>query len=84
MQLYIEHIINIDSDIKKLIYVGQFVNCLIYLFFQPPQAVEKWDGIKETTKDGNRCYSVKKDTADESEDCLYLNVYTPVLDNVRN
>ncbi|KAJ8971263.1 hypothetical protein NQ317_011622 [Molorchus minor] len=54
------------------------------LRFQAPQAVENWDGIINATKTSNRCYSVAKDTDDESEDCLYLNVYTPILESENN
>nr|XP_023026553.1 venom carboxylesterase-6-like [Leptinotarsa decemlineata] len=49
------------------------------LRFQPPVPADNWEGILQTKKDGSRCYSVKKDTKDENEDCLFINVYTPVL-----
>ncbi|KAJ8939592.1 hypothetical protein NQ318_010599 [Aromia moschata] len=51
------------------------------LRFQEPQPVENWEGILNTTTTSNRCYSVAKDTDDESEDCLYINVYTPILES---
>ncbi|XP_056630164.1 juvenile hormone esterase-like [Diorhabda sublineata] len=49
------------------------------LRFKAPVPAENWSGILETKKDGNRCFSVAKDTDDESEDCLFINVYTPIL-----
>ncbi|CAG9864278.1 unnamed protein product [Phyllotreta striolata] len=49
------------------------------LRFLAPVPHDNWPGVLETKKDGNRCFSVAKDTDDESEDCLFINVYTPVL-----
>ncbi|XP_056630162.1 juvenile hormone esterase-like [Diorhabda sublineata] len=49
------------------------------LRFQAPVPAENWTGILETKKDGYRCFTVAKDTDDENEDCLYINVYTPIL-----
>lgn len=49
------------------------------LRFQAPQPPISWEGVKSTDKDSNTCYSVTKDSDEENEDCLYLNVYTPVL-----
>ncbi|KAF5307859.1 hypothetical protein FQR65_LT06591 [Abscondita terminalis] len=51
------------------------------LRFQPPVAASKWKGIFDATKPHPRClqlYSyLKNSTVIGSEDCLYLNVYTP-------
>ncbi|XP_072290621.1 pyrethroid hydrolase Ces2e-like [Eucyclogobius newberryi] len=56
----------------------------------PPQPVEKWDGVKDATQQPHMCiqskglladlYSkvgMKIEVLDISEDCLYLNIYTP-------
>ncbi|KAM7249331.1 hypothetical protein ACFE04_026195 [Oxalis oulophora] len=54
------------------------------LRFQPPVPLEKWDGILDATKDGTQCTQI--DMADQqlkgSEDCLFINVYTPSLPTV--
>ncbi|KPI96265.1 Esterase FE4 [Papilio xuthus] len=52
------------------------------LRFRCPQEPEKWSGVRDATKPGNKCaqinpYSPKALVG--SEDCLYLNVYTPCL-----
>ncbi|XP_050302714.1 juvenile hormone esterase-like isoform X2 [Anthonomus grandis grandis] len=51
------------------------------LRFQPPQQPYQWEGIKNTTKEGNICFSVHEDSDLENEDCLFMNVYTPILSN---
>ncbi|XP_030752243.1 venom carboxylesterase-6-like isoform X2 [Sitophilus oryzae] len=51
------------------------------LRFQAPQPPLKWDGIRDATKDGNICFAVTKDSPNESEDCLFVNVFVPVLDS---
>ncbi|XP_063826931.1 juvenile hormone esterase-like [Ostrinia nubilalis] len=52
------------------------------LRFKAPQPLLKWDGIRKATKFGPNCPQVDIVT-DElilgSEDCLYLNVYSPNL-----
>nr|WCC58193.1 carboxylesterase [Pharsalia antennata] len=53
------------------------------LRFKEPTDPEKWNGIKNTTHNTLSCYlnghndEIAPDVT-ESEDCLYLNVYTPV------
>ncbi|KAJ3642769.1 hypothetical protein Zmor_025525 [Zophobas morio] len=49
------------------------------LRFQPPQEVPAWKGILDTTKNTKICYQISSDSDKETEDCLYLNVYTPQL-----
>nr|XP_034829469.1 venom carboxylesterase-6-like [Maniola hyperantus] len=50
------------------------------LRFQPPQPAARWKGIRNATQHGNICTQVDYLTREflrSSEDCLYLNVYTP-------
>lgn len=48
------------------------------LLFQAPVAAEKWDGIYNATVSNKICMQNKKLSGYiETEDCLYLNVYTP-------
>ncbi|KAJ8923401.1 hypothetical protein NQ315_001959 [Exocentrus adspersus] len=52
------------------------------LRFQPPAPPEKWDGVLTTTSNKKICYQSGDIVIDifltQTEDCLYLNVYTPV------
>ena len=57
------------------------------LRFKPPQALERWEGIKECTGCGPAApqlrykeLKVLDEDAVIDEDCLYLNVYTPAID----
>ncbi|KAG5877338.1 hypothetical protein JTB14_030709 [Gonioctena quinquepunctata] len=52
------------------------------LRFREPQPAEKWEGILDATVNTKACYQMNNTyntniSAMESEDCLYLNVYTP-------
>ncbi|KAJ8957066.1 hypothetical protein NQ318_007279 [Aromia moschata] len=49
------------------------------LRFQPPQSPEKWDGIFDAKTNSKICYQVAREIKGETEDCLYINVYTPEL-----
>lgn len=56
----------------------------VYLiFFQPPQPMPKWDGVREAFKEGNRAPHFDMVTKEfcGNEDCLFLNVYTPEVIN---
>lgn len=51
--------------------------------FRSPQPVASWSGVRDATKLGNQCpqvnpdYEVWLDSSNQSEDCLYLNLWTP-------
>src|SRR5690606_28476699 len=51
------------------------------LRWQPPQEPADWQGVRKTTQFGDECAQPKTfppfSTPSTSEDCLYLNVYTP-------
>jgi len=51
------------------------------LRWREPQPVKPWDGVRVCTKVGPKCPQIevrhKKDAVPQSEDCLYLNVWTP-------
>ncbi|CAG5025184.1 unnamed protein product [Parnassius apollo] len=53
------------------------------LRFSTPQPPEPWDGVRDATKECNICAQFDKATATfiGDEDCLYLNVYTPLTTN---
>ena len=55
------------------------------LRFAEPKPIEAWDGIYEATRYGPMAPQVWEDdppiALDESEDCLFLNVYTPDTDS---
>ncbi|CAG9827013.1 unnamed protein product [Diabrotica balteata] len=46
--------------------------------FQLPKPPKPWDGILNTTKNTKVCQQVNKYVLEKTEDCLYLNVYSPV------
>nr|WCC58151.1 carboxylesterase [Pharsalia antennata] len=54
------------------------------LRFRDPRHVQPWSGILDATQEKKICYQVSSNSALENEDCLYLNVYTPVKYNAKN
>ncbi|XP_047513682.1 esterase FE4-like [Pieris napi] len=51
------------------------------LRFRDPQKIDNWSGVLDATKPGNKAVQFNPYTKsiEGSEDCLYLNVYTPIL-----
>lgn len=51
------------------------------LRFEPPQPPESWTGIREAQSYGSQCLQIEFFTSKimGNEDCLYLNVYRPVV-----
>ncbi len=47
------------------------------LRWKAPQPVEKWDGIKQTTQYAPAPMQAGNPSSGKSEDCLYLNIWTP-------
>ncbi|CAH1112869.1 unnamed protein product [Psylliodes chrysocephalus] len=54
--------------------------------FQLPQEPEPWEGILNTTKNTKICIQTnsRHDYLEKSEDCLYINVYSPVVPGSQN
>ncbi|XP_060525641.1 juvenile hormone esterase-like [Cylas formicarius] len=54
------------------------------LRYQSPIPPEPWNNVRDATKEGPSCFFIIDyfpDDGPKSEDCLYLNVYTPSLNN---
>ncbi|WBL21352.1 carboxylesterase/lipase family protein [Zunongwangia sp. HRR-M8] len=54
------------------------------LRWKAPQPVKKWEGIKNTTNFSNSPFQPGNPVAGKSEDCLYLNVWTPAKSKNEN
>ncbi|XP_054288118.1 carboxylic ester hydrolase-like [Macrosteles quadrilineatus] len=54
------------------------------LRFQEPQPAESWRGVRSATTPGPAClqHITQSFKTTGAEDCLYLNVFTPVLPNI--
>lgn len=48
-----------------------------------PQPPESWAGIRETMKQGRSCPQLVPFEL-QSEDCLYVSVYVPTVNRIRN
>jgi carboxylesterase type B len=53
------------------------------LRFKAPQNVQAWQGVKRTQQDGPKCVQIQPaiPVPQGQEDCLYLNVYVPDIEN---
>lgn len=55
---------------------------ILFFCFQNPELPKPWTGVLDATKPGNKCLQANpysNTSIDGSEDCLYLNIYTPQL-----
>lgn len=66
------------SAFKGIPYAKAPINELRFL---PPQPAEPWKDVKNTTQSGSSCPGLWTTGFIGNEDCLYLNVHTPYLDN---
>lgn len=52
--------------------------------FGPPQEPQASNEVKQAKQYASACIQAKKSTAKESEDCLYLNIYSPIPDGKKD
>ncbi|KAM9801347.1 cholinesterase-like [Neosynchiropus ocellatus] len=86
----------LGGDVKAFLGIPYAKPPVGKLRFTAPQPVEKWDGVKDATKFPNSCYQMPDSTQPGfrgtemwnpntplSEDCLYLNVWSPRLNKTQ-
>jgi para-nitrobenzyl esterase len=68
------------ETMKKFLGIPYAVPPVGDLRWQPPQPAARWDGVRDATQFANHCPQIASPfgQASTTEDCLYLNVYTPV------
>lgn len=54
-------------------------NIFFYFRFKNPVPADNWNGIRQATTFGNVCPQLKNGKVIGNEDCLFLNVYSPLL-----
>lgn len=54
------------------------------LRFMSPKPVDKWEGVLDCTNNTKFCFQLLSNDIRETEDCLYLNVYTPAVSIIHN
>jgi carboxylesterase type B len=74
-----------ESGIHKFFGVPYAMAPIGRLRWRPPLAPPGWDGVREATRFGPTCVQTvgaafDLRVAEQSEDCLYLNVWTRTLD----
>ena len=63
-------------DLRYYVSTG---TCKLLPIFQAPQPAQTWDGVLNTTYLDVSCYQQQGDLSSDSEDCLFVNVYTPTV-----
>ncbi|KAM4628420.1 cholinesterase-like [Polymixia lowei] len=84
------------SDVKAFLGIPYGKSPVGKLRFRAPEPAESWEGVKDATKFPNSCYQLKDTTfpgfigaemwnpnTPLSEDCLYLNVWSPPLNQTQ-
>ncbi len=71
----------VDDEVKTFLGIPYAAPPVGSLRWRPPAPVERWDGVRDATRFGNAAIQTA-DTgmdlrAEQSEDCLYLNVWAP-------
>lgn len=87
----------VNGDVRAFLGVPYGKPPIGKLRFKAPQPVERWDGVKDCTKYSNSCYQLPDKTfpgfkgsemwnpnTPLSEDCLYLNVWSPRVNNTQS